>query len=68
MATVSQLDTSGRLMNNINLVIGGGMALGPAIGGYILVNSTNMVVFISFALLCSICSAILVACFLKRIN
>lgn len=68
MATVSQLDTSGRLMNNINLVIGGGMALGPSIGGYILVNSTDMVTFISFALLCSVCSAVLVTCFLKRVN
>lgn len=66
MGAVSQLDTSGRLMNNINLVIGGGMAIGPAIGGYILVNSTQMLTFISFAALCTLCSFALVAYFIKQ--
>lgn len=68
MAATSQLDTSGRLMNNINLVIGGGMAIGPAIGGYILVNSADKTLFIGFALFCSICSIILVAGFLRGIK
>ncbi|QIC17102.1 MFS transporter [Providencia vermicola] len=66
MGAVSQLDTSGRLMNNMNLVIGGGMAIGPAIGGYIIANSTNMMPFISFAILCILCSLVLAAYFMVR--
>ena len=33
LARVAGLDNSGRLMNSINLVIGGGMAAGPALAG-----------------------------------
>ena len=36
LATVADLDTDGRLMSTTNLVIGGGLAIGPAIAGQIL--------------------------------
>ena len=36
LARVAGLDNSGRLMNSINLVIGGGMAAGPALAGALL--------------------------------
>lgn len=35
LARVAGLDNDGKLMNNINLVIGGGMAIGPAMAGYL---------------------------------
>ncbi len=34
LARVAGLDNNGKLMNNINLVIGGGMAIGPTLAGY----------------------------------
>lgn len=33
LATLADLDASGRLMNTTNLVIGGGLAIGPALAG-----------------------------------
>ncbi|MBM7341514.1 MFS transporter [Pantoea coffeiphila] len=39
LSRVAALDNNGKLMNAINLVIGGGQALGPSIAGYLLENS-----------------------------
>lgn len=36
LACLADLDRSGRLMNSVNLVIGGGLALGPAVAGPLL--------------------------------
>ncbi|CUW02755.1 Major Facilitator Superfamily protein [Serratia grimesii] len=36
LARVAGLDNNGKLMNNINLVIGGGMAIGPTLAGYLI--------------------------------
>jgi len=36
LASVADLDRDGRLMSTTNLVIGGGLAIGPAISGQIL--------------------------------
>lgn len=36
LATISDLDRDGRLMSTANLVVGGGLAIGPAISGQIL--------------------------------
>jgi len=36
LSRVAVLDNSGRLMNSINLVIGGGLALGPSLAGHLL--------------------------------
>lgn len=39
LARVAGLDNNGKLMNNINLVIGGGMAIGPTLAGYLIESS-----------------------------
>lgn len=39
LATLAELDDTGRLMNTINLVIGGGLALGPALAGRMIETS-----------------------------
>ncbi|MCS2608029.1 MFS transporter [Halomonas dongshanensis] len=39
MTTLAELDTSGQLMNTTNLVIGGGLAIGPALAGRALESS-----------------------------
>ena len=36
LSRVAMLDNSGRLMNSINLVFGGGLALGPSLAGHLL--------------------------------
>lgn len=49
LATVSALDQTGKLMNTINLVIGGGMAVGPAIAGFIIKDLGGTDYLIAFA-------------------
>ncbi|MBZ9557490.1 MFS transporter [Halomonas coralii] len=39
LATLAELDDSGRLMSTINLVIGSGLALGPALAGRVIETS-----------------------------
>ncbi|WP_432767297.1 MFS transporter [Pseudomonas tohonis] len=49
LACLADLDRDGRLMNTTNLLIGGGLALGPAIAGPLLESSAGMrgVLFLS---------------------
>ncbi|MGA6108839.1 MFS transporter [Pseudomonas solani] len=42
LACLADLDRDGRLMNTTNLLIGGGLALGPAIAGPLLESSVGM--------------------------
>ncbi|MFV3382138.1 MULTISPECIES: MFS transporter [Pseudomonas] len=42
LACLADLDRHGRLMNSVNLVIGGGLALGPAIAGPVLEAGLGM--------------------------
>lgn len=42
LACLADLDQQGRLMNSTNLVIGGGLALGPALAGPVLESSLGM--------------------------
>lgn len=42
LACLADLDQQGRLMNSANLVIGGGLALGPALAGPVLESSFGM--------------------------
>ncbi|MDW3711266.1 MULTISPECIES: MFS transporter [unclassified Pseudomonas] len=42
LACLADLDRDGRLMNTTNLLIGGGLALGPAIAGPLLESSAGM--------------------------
>lgn len=39
LASLAELDSSGRLMNTVNLVIGGGLAIGPALAGQLIERS-----------------------------
>lgn len=41
LACLADLDRSGKLMNASNLVIGGGLAIGPAIAGRLIENSAS---------------------------
>lgn len=49
LARVATLDGDGRLMNSINLVIGGGMALGPMLAGLLLENTPGTAALLAFA-------------------
>lgn len=55
LATLADLDQHGRLMNSANLVIGGGLAMGPAIAGPVLESRLGM----SAVLLGSACCLLL---------
>lgn len=56
LATVASLDINGRLMNTVNLVIGGGLAIGPLIAGRVIENTPNMQFLILYSLLIFILS------------
>jgi len=43
LARVASLDNNGKLMNSINMVIGGGMAIGPALAGMFLQVSADSI-------------------------
>lgn len=50
LASLSSLDPSGRLMNTTNLVIGGGLAVGPLLAGQLIEHSGYLPVLYSGAL------------------
>lgn len=56
LATVASLDYDGRLMNTVNLVIGGGLAVGPLIAGRVIENTPNMQFLILYSLVIFILS------------
>ncbi|WP_407364264.1 MFS transporter (plasmid) [Pseudomonas luteola] len=51
LASLSDLDPSGHLMNTTNLVIGGGLAIGPFLAGYVIEHSGYQLVLIGAALI-----------------
>lgn len=57
LARVAGLDNSGRLMNSINLVIGGGMAAGPALAGTLLQHFSSADALLAAAGGCALLSA-----------
>lgn len=57
LARVAGLDNSGRLMNSINLVIGGGMAAGPALAGALLQHFASADALLAAAGGCALVSA-----------
>ncbi len=61
LARVAALDNSGRLMNSINLVIGGGMAAGPALAGALLQHFASANPLLAAAGACALLSLILIA-------
>ncbi|HCI4233187.1 MFS transporter [Klebsiella quasipneumoniae] len=60
LARVAGLDNSGRLMNSINLVIGGGMAAGPALAGALLQRFASADPLLAAAGVCALLSLILI--------
>ena len=60
-ARVAGLDNNGRLMNSINLVIGGGMAAGPALAGALLQHFASADPLLAAAGVCALLSLILIA-------
>ncbi len=58
LARVAGLDNSGRLMNSINLVIGGGMAAGPALAGALLQHFASADPLLAAAGVCALLSLI----------
>jgi predicted MFS family arabinose efflux permease len=60
LARVAGLDNNGKLMNNINLVIGGGMAIGPTLAGYLIESFGGFDALLAGALGCSLLSLLLI--------
>lgn len=60
LARVAALDNNGRLMNSINLVIGGGMAAGPALAGALLQHFASANPLLAAAGVCALLSLILI--------
>ena len=60
LARVAGLDNSGRLMNSINLVIGGGMAAGPGLAGVLLQHFASADPLLAAAGVCALLSLILI--------
>ena len=50
LASVASQDNTGKLMNTVNLVVGGGLALGPIIAGKIIESSDNFNLLIIYSL------------------
>lgn len=61
LARVSVLDNNGKLMNSINLVIGGGMAIGPTLAGYLIESSGGINALLIGALSCALLSLLLIS-------
>ncbi|MDF7745988.1 MFS transporter, partial [Klebsiella pneumoniae] len=60
LARVAGLDNSGRLMNSINLLIGGCLAAGPALGGALLQHFARADPLVAVAGVCALLSLILI--------
>lgn len=61
LAKVAKLDNNGKLMNSINLVIGGGMAIGPTLAGYLIESSGGINALLMGALSCALLSLLLIS-------
>lgn len=61
LTRVAELDNDGRLMNSINLVIGGGMAAGPVLAGALLQHFSSADPLLGAAGICALLSLVLIA-------
>ena len=61
LAAVAGLDNDGKLMNSINLTIGGGMAIGPLLAGYLLQFFGGFGALLGGALGCALLSLLLIS-------
>jgi len=60
LATLAKFDTNGQVMNFSNLVIGGGLAIGPMITGFIIDTFGGFGVALSYALIVAFASLLLI--------
>lgn len=60
LASLAELDASGRLMNTINLVIGGGLALGPLLAGRLIEARGDHTAMLLAAALITLLSLVLI--------
>lgn len=69
LATVASLDTSGKLINFTNLVIGGGLAFGPMLAGKLIESTGNYNLLITYTLIAFFVSfLILFYCNMRKSN
>ncbi|SNX44346.1 hypothetical protein SAMN05421731_10381 [Acinetobacter puyangensis] len=60
LATVASFDYTGKFINSVNLAIGGGLALGPFIAGFIIENTLNYDALITYTALIFLFSFVLI--------
>lgn len=58
LGTISDQDSDGRLMSTANLVVGGGLAIGPAIAGQLLENGGGIPALLFFSVIATLLSFI----------
>lgn len=67
LATVGSLDSTGKLMNTVNLAIGAGLAIGPVVAGKIIENTGNFNLLIGYTIAVFVVSFIVIyLCNLKK--
>jgi len=60
LATLADQDHEGRLMSMVNLTIGGGLALGPALAGPLMENANGLTAMLTLSAACLVVSLLLV--------
>ncbi|WP_104401431.1 MFS transporter [Vibrio penaeicida] len=68
LATLAKIDHQGQLMNSTNLVIGGGLAIGPAIFGHLLESGHSLDHLVIYACITALISFILLGFILSQSN
>lgn len=69
LATVASLDTSGKLINFTNLVIGGGLAFGPMLAGKLIESTGNYNLLITYTLIAFLASFLIIFyCNMRKSN
>lgn len=68
LASLARHDTNGQLMNLTNLVIGGGLAIGPMLAGQIIDIFSNVEPFLYIAIVMTACSLLLISTLQSKHN
>lgn len=69
LASVASFDVTGKLLNTINLVAGGGLAIGPAVAGRVIENTANFNLLVIYSIFLFAISFILIyICTMKKIE
>lgn len=69
LASVASFDVTGKLLNTINLVAGGGLAIGPAVAGQMIERTGNFSLLVIYSIILFAVSFILIyICTMKKIE